>query len=698
MAHSTDLIRNVAVAGHGGTGKTSLVEHLLFQAGAIAKPETVESGKTVSDYGDEEIARKISIHAALCHAYVGNRKINFIDAPGSSDFAGEVLIGLRACETALLLVDGRSGVQIETIKTWRNLEVRSEPRILFVSRLDEERASFSKCLADVHDKFKVNPVAITIPMGEGAALKGVIDVLSQKAWARPAAHDQKETEIPVPAEYKDALAEARAQLYEAAADGDDELMDKYLSEGQLSQEQTVKGLGEALVGGRVIPAFAGAGAMNVGTAALLDFIANIAPSPRHMHPEKAHNSDGSEIEVHVDPEKPFSGLVVKTQIDQFSGRLSIVKIVTGRLVPDMEIHNLRDGRKERIGKIYTSQGKKIEEVPELAAGDIGIISKLASLHTNDTISAPDQNFVLEKLLLPTPVHLLAISAVNKKEEDKLNEALLKATEEDLTFQVHFNAETKETVIQGMGDLQIGIVLDRIKNSQKIAAETRVPRIAYRETITKKSGAEYTHKKQTGGHGQYARVVFDVEPLERGKGYEFENKLFGQSVSKGFLPGIEKGVHQAMEMGVVAGYPVVDVKTIITDGKEHPVDSSEMAFKLASRGAFREASRSANPVLLEPIMNLKVYVEERNLGDVMSDLSGRRGRISGQNPIGGGIVEIDAQVPQAELLRYAIDLRSITAGTGSFELEFDHYAPITGKIADEVTKAAAAFRVHEEEEE
>jgi elongation factor G len=294
--------------------------------------------------------------------------------------------------------------------------------------------------------------------------------------------------------------------------------------------------------------------------------------------------------------------------------------------------------------------------------------------------------------------MLAMSAVNKKEEDKLNENLLKAAEEDLTFQVHFNAETKETVISGMGELQINMILDKIKNGTKIVAETRVPRIAYRETITKKAGAEYTHKKQTGGHGQYARVVFEVEPLERGAGYMFDNKLFGQSVSKGFIPGIEKGIHQAMESGVVAGYPVVDVKTAITDGKEHPVDSSEMAFKLASRGAFREATKNASPVLLEPIMNLTVYVEEKNLGDVMSDLSGRRGRISGQNPIGGGIVEIDAQVPQAELLRYAIDLKSMTSSTGSFEVVFDHYAPITGKIADDVIKAAQAFKTHEEEEE
>jgi len=494
-----------------------------------------------------------------------------------------------------------------------------------------------------------------------------------------------------------ALAEYRAKLYEAAAEGDDELMEKYLGSGELSPEETLKGLKEAFAAGRIVPAFAGAGLRNIGTAALVDFIATIGPSPASLAPEPATEA-GASVEIRVDPAKPASALVFKTQIDQFSGRLSYVKVITGVLAPDLEIVNARDGRKEKLGKLYTLQGKKLEEVKEIPAGDIGIIAKSASLKTNDTISAAERPLAYHPLRLPTPVHMIAISAVNKKEEDKLNENLLKAAEEDLTFQVRFNAETKETVVSGMGELQINMVLDKIRNASKIAAETRVPRVAYRETITKKASAEYTHKKQTGGHGQYARVVFDVEPLERGSGYQFENKLFGQSVSKGFIPGIEKGIHQAMEAGIVAGYPVVDVKTAITDGKEHPVDSSEMAFKIASRGAFREATKNANPVLLEPVMNLRVFVEEKNLGDVMSDLSGRRGRISGQNPLGGGIVEIDAQVPQAELLRYAIDLKSMTSSTGSFEVEFDHYAPITGKIAEDVIKAAAAFRTQEEEEE
>jgi elongation factor G len=697
MANSTDLIRNVAIAGHGGTGKTTLLEHLLFQGGAIPKPETIESGRTVSDYGEDEIARKISIHAALCHLSYKDKKFNFMDTPGSSDFVGDVILAFRSCESALVMIDAKTGVQIETIKLWRNLEGRKKPRIVFASKLDEERASFQSALDDVKEKFKVVPVAVTIPIGEAAEYKGVVDVLNQVAYLLPASHDQKESSSTVPAEMAQAVAECRSKLFEAAAEGDDALMEKYLGEGELSQAETILGLKEAFAAGKVVPAFAGAGALNSGTAALLAFIADIAPDPTQLAPEPFKLGD-EEASITVDPSKPAAALVIKTQIDQFSGRLSYVKVVTGKFVPDIEVVNVRDGRKEKLGKLYTLQGKKLEEVHEIVAGDIGVIAKAVDLKTNDTISAYDKLFAFHKLRLPTPVHTLAISATNKKEEDKLNENLLKAAEEDLTFQVHFNAETKETVIAGMGELQINMILEKINHAVKIQAETRVPRVAYRETITKKAGAEYTHKKQTGGHGQYARVVFEVEPLERGAGYQFENKLFGQSVSKGFIPGIEKGIHQAMENGVVAGYPVVDVKTLITDGKEHPVDSSEMAFKIASRGAFKEATRNASPVLLEPVMNLRVFAEEKNLGDVMSDLSGRRGRISGQNPLGGGIVEIDAQAPQAELLRYAIDLRSMTSGTGSFEVDFDHYSPITGKIAEDVIKAAQAFKVHEEEDE
>ncbi len=693
MSYTTDLIKNVSLAGHGGTGKTTLLERLLFAGGAISKPETIESGKTVGDSSPEEIDRKISIYAALAHVDWKGEKINFLDAPGSSDFVGDLILAIRSAEFALVLVDGRAGVQIETVKLWRALEQRSKPRGIYVSKLDDERASFDTALADIKEKFKVEPVPFTLPMGAGAAFKGVIDVLNEKAYfVQP---DGLEKEGPIPAEYADAVSEARERLIEAAAEGDDELMEHYVNKGSLDAAEMHTGLIEALAEHKFVPAFCGIPVKNSGLVPFLDFISDIGPSPRSAE-ERSRAADGTETAVPIDPDKPFAAFVVKTAFDQFSGKLSWLKVVRGKLTSDAEIFNVTENKKEKVGKIYICQGKKLEEVRELYAGDVGVISKVASVKTNDTLSAGEPlSFV--PLRLPEPVHAVSVSAVQKKDEDKLGEALLRATEEDRTFRYAFNAETKETVISGMGELHVNIILDKIKANQKIEVQTHVPRVAYRETIGKKAPAEYTHKKQTGGHGQYAKVALEIAPLPRGEKYKFVNAVFGGAISKGYIPGVEKGVLEGMAAGVLAGYPVVDVEVKITDGKEHPVDSSELAFKLAARNAFREAMKNAAPSLLEPIMNLTVFVEDKYLGDVMSDLSGKRGRIQGQQSVGGGIEEIKAQAPQAELLRYSIDLRSMTSGTGSFSVEFDHYAPITGKIADEIIKAAQAFRVQETEE-
>ncbi len=370
--------------------------------------------------------------------------------------------------------------------------------------------------------------------------------------------------------------------------------------------------------------------------------------------------------------------------------------MSGKIEADSDLVNAREGRKEKITKVYTCEGKKLEDASELSAGDLGLFTKSPTLRTNDTLHAPDAAIVYPKLELPTPVHALAITAKAKKDEDKMNQMLQRITEEDLTFLLSYDKETKETVISGMGELHISMILDKIREHQKIEMETKIPRVAYRETIQGKADAEYTHKKQTGGHGQYAKVSLEVNPIPRGEKYKFTNAIFGGAVSRGYIPGVEKGVIEAMEAGILAGYPVVDVEARIVDGKEHPVDSSELAFKLAAREAFRECMRNAKPVLLEPICNLTVFVDEQYLGAVLSDLSGKRGKVLGQNPIGGGILEIKAQVPQAELMRYAIDLKALTASTGSFELEFDHYSPISGRISDDVIKAAQAAKAEEKE--
>ncbi len=689
MGFTTDAIRNLAVAGHGGTGKTTLVEQILFTGGVIPRAETVASGKTVSDCTEEEIERKISIHTALSHLSWQDREINLLDTPGSGDFVGEVVAGLRAAECALLLVAAKPGVQIETIKLWRRLKERAMPRMVFLNKLDREHVSLEEAIADLKGKFDLPFVPITIPIGSGPDYRGVISLIEQKAYLVPEP-GAKESPSEIPAELKAEVDKQRAALIEAAAEGDDTLMEKFFDAGTLSEAEVRTGLLEGLAAGRLCPLLCGSAERCSGVTPLLNFIAFAAPSPQGGE-ESLEVTNGQAASAKIDATGPVSGFVFKTSIDQFSGRLSFIKVVTGVMKAETELFNSREQHKEKVNKLYKLQGKKLEEVHELAAGDIGVLTKLESIRTNDTLCAADHHVRYRPLLLPHPVHSVTVSAKSKKEEDKLNEFLHKVVEEDLTFTVGFNSETKESVISGMGELHINMILDKIRSSQKIEMETHIPHVAYRETITKPADAEYTHKKQSGGHGQYGKVVIQVKPLPRGEHYHFENGIRGMAVSKGYIPGIEKGLHDAMESGVLAGYPVAGVSVTLVDGKEHPVDSSEMSFRLAAKGALRAAMEEAGPVLLEPIMNLHVYANEEHVGDILSDLSSRRGKVLGQNPLGGGIQEIDAQVPQAELLRYSIDLRSITSGTASFDVDFDHYSPISGKIADNVISEAKAIR-------
>ncbi len=689
MGFATDSICTVAVAGHGSTGKTSLVEHLLFTGGAIPKAEAVESGKTVSDSSEEEIAAGQSIHLSLSNLVWKDKKINILDTPGASDFVGEVVASFRAAESSLVVVGARSGVEIETIKIWRRLEDRNMPRIAFVNKMDVERASFTNALNDLSEKFSTTFVPVSIPMGEAGDFQGVIDLVENKAYMAPAP-GQREEPVDIPAEYTSMVEEYRATLMGYAAEGDDDLTEKFLEEETLTDDEIRLGLKEGLRDNKLVPVFCGSALRDSGLYPLLDFFATSAPTPAGIE-ETAYTPDEEEVAVKIDSSGLLAMLNFKTSIDQFSGKLSYIKVMSGKLTGNTEFINFRDGSKEKPSKIYTAMGKKLVEVDELPAGDVGILTKLDSAHTNDTFCVAERLIHYKPLQLPQPVYSLAIEALAKKDEDKLAEHLNRASEEDKTFRIEFNTETKQTVISGMGELHINTILDKIKTGQKIEVETHVPKVAYRETITKNSDSTYRHKKQSGGHGQFGEVAIRVKPLPRGEYYAFENEIKGGSVSKGYMPGIEKGFHEAMAAGTLAGYPVVDVGISIYDGKEHPVDSSEMAFKIAARGALHQAMEKAGPTLLEPIMNLSVFIDEQYLGDVLSDLSSRRGRVMGQEQIGGGIVEIKAQVPQAELLRYAIDLRSITSGTGSFEVEFDHYSAISGKIADDVIKASEAAK-------
>jgi elongation factor G len=687
MSYRTEDIRNIAVAGHGGTGKTTFVENLLFDGGAIDRPEPVESGKTVSDFTEEEISHNMSIHTSLSHIFWKDHKINILDTPGAADFVGEVVAAFRTAESAVVMIDAESGVQIETIKLWRRLESRQKPRIVFINKMDKDRADFTRTLEDLENKFGTQFVPVTMPIGSGTDYKGIIDLIHMKAYLSPGAGKKSEPSD-IPADLKDMAQEFHEKMVEAAALGDDELTEKYLEEMDLTVEDAIKGLNEDLVEGKVVPVFCGSAVLNSGIAAVLDFLNIAAPAPTGID-EVRYDLEKKEHHTPISQDGKFSGFSFKTSIDQYAGKLSYIKAVTGCLKPDMEVYNIRERKKERISKIYMCLGKKLDEVDGLCAGDLGIINKIDTAHTNDTFSEEDHELVFKPLQLPQPVHSVAISAGSKKDQDKLGELLQRYAEEDKTLLLNYNAETKETVFSGMGELHMNLVFESIKKSAKIEVITETPRIAYRETITKPVETEYTHKKQSGGHGQYGRVNMRFRPLERGEGFQFANEIRGGSIGKGYMPGIEKGIIEAMEEGPLAGYPVVDLAAVVFDGKEHPVDSSEMAFKMAARGALKQAYEKAAPKLLEPYVKLHVFVEDTYMGDVLSDLSSKRGRVEGQNDLGGGIVEIVAEVPQGELLRYSIDLRSITSGTGGFEMEFSHYEPVMGKIAENIIADAKA---------
>lgn len=671
MAISMNAIRNTAICGHGSTGKTTLVEQMLFRAGVISKVENINSGRTMSDYQDDEIEHKFSLHTSLMNLPWKDVKINVLDTPGSSDFVGEVVASFRAAEIAVMVISAPAGIQIETVKLWRRLNNRKLPRVVFINKMDQDRADFQKTLDEIKEIFKVTAIPLNLPLGQGASHEGIIDLLHMKAIKAGG----EETDIP--ADKSDEVAQWREKLIEMAAEGDDDLTEKFFDNGTLEGQDILMGLKEGMASNTFVPVLCGSAEIGSGISDLLDILAELCPAPGR---ESEPLEDGESVAY--DAAGDFSGFVYKTSIDKFSGKISYIKVVSGVLKPG-EVFNTRVEKKERISKLFHINGKNLKEIPELVAGDLGAVIKLESVHTNDSITASASEVHFKPLALPVPVHSLAISAENQKDEDKMNDYMHRIAEQDLTFTIGFDEETKETVIAGMGEMHVNSIFEKLFNDSKIKVVTRKPRVPYRETITKSAEAEYTHKKQTGGHGQYARVLIKARPLSRGEDFEMTKDIKGGSISRGYFPGIEKGLREAMQEGFLAGYPMVDIGVSVFDGKEHPVDSSEMAFKLAAKNALKQACEKCAPVLLEPMVNLTVFVEDQYLGDVLSDLSSKRGRVQDQSPIGGGIQSIKAVVPKGELLTYAIDMKSLTSGTGAYEIEFSHYDPVSGKVAQDI---------------
>jgi elongation factor G len=687
--YAPDKVRNVVILGHAGTGKSTLLDAILYVGKKIGKIGRNEDGTLVSDFDMEETKRNMSVHTAMGFVEIDDIKINIIDCPGLQDFIGERRAAIQAADAVILCVDSVDGVQIGTEKAWRYLSDNNIPRVIFVSKMDKERASYEKVIKSLEDNLHAHFVSLCIPMGEGENFEGIVDIFEMHSM-KPKEPGSKDIVVgDIPENMKDYVREQRTKLIEVAAEGDDELIEMFLEGKEFDEKLIKRGIKEQMVENKLHPIICGSAFKDMGILNLLHVLENFIPSADERKECAAIDvaNNNNEFVLECKPSNSFSAIVWKTYVDQYAGRFNYIRVMSGKLTPDTEILNSSKNEKEKIGKLYTMIGKELIEVPKLNAGDIGVITKLEHTSTKDTLCASDKPVILPIIELPHPVFSYAIKAKDKKDEEKLAQLLIRNTEQYPTFQYGFNSETKQSVLSGMGQLHLDILLDEIKEKYNIEVETEVPRIAYRETITKSSEAQYKHKKQSGGHGQYGEVYLRMKPLDRGTGIEFKESIVGGVVPKQYIPGVEKGVKEATSEGVVAKYPVVDVTVDLFDGSYHAVDSSEMAFKIAGTHAFRKAMEAAGPQLLEPIMSVEIYVDKEFMGDIMSDITSRRGKVLGMNSkdesSDTGITVIKAQIPLAEMQRYSVDLKSMTSNKATFTSEFSHYDPINGKIAQKV---------------
>jgi elongation factor G len=686
-------IRNVAVVGHRGAGKTSLVEALLFTSGAKNRLGAVTDGTTAMDHDEDEIKRQMTISAGLGHVEWANHKINIIDTPGEASFINESLGTLPVVETALVLVNAVTKVEVQTERMWKRARDIGVSRVVAVNMMDRERADFGEALQAIKARFGDEAVAIALPIGSEAGFKGIVDLVAMKAYTYSAATG-KGSEGPIPDDLKDAADEAREALVDRVAESDDALLEKYLEGSELSQEEIAGALKTALTAGAVSPVIPVCATKNIGVDRLLGLLLS-APSPLDKGERAAleGTSGTGEIALAADAKAPTALFVFKTIYDQFSGRVNLVRLYSGRIATDTQLLNDRTGEKERTGNILFMQGKETKTVEEAGVGDIVVLAKLKETGTGDTLSDPTHPVRLPRYEFPPPAISFAITPKTRGDEEKVSNGLRRLAEEDPAMELRFDPQTKEMIISGTSQVHVEVILDKLKRRFGVEVELHPPQVPYRETIRKKASAQGRHKKQTGGRGQFGDCWIEVEPKPRGAGYEFEDAIFGGSIPRNFIPAVEKGIVEAMEHGVIAGAPVVDVKVKLYDGSYHAVDSSELAFKLAGGLAWNKAMTEAMPVLLEPVMNVEVIAPEENMGDIMGDLSSRRGRPQGSESMGEMHV-IRAQVPLAEMLTYAPQLRSMTAGRGSFTLEFDHYEEVPSHLTEKIVADAKARKAGE----
>ena len=678
-------IRNIVLLGHGGSGKTTLAESMLFMTGGTDRFGKVTDGNTTCDYDAEEIKRNISISLAVAPVKYKNVKINVLDTPGNFDFAGEVLSGIRAAECAVLVCGAKDGLSVGAERAWKMLG--NKPRMIFINRTDEENSDYNACFDALKGKFGTAVAPIVAPIIDGSKkVTVIVDLLHNKAY------DAK-GECAIPADMADEVEALRAELMEAAAGADEELMEKFFETMELSAEEIAKGLKLGVRDGSVAPVLCGSAISGLGVDMLMQTVLDLVPVATDMPAEAAQDDDGNAVEVAHDENGATAAIVFKTVSDQY-GKFSLVKVVRGKITGDMSLYDTTTGNTEKLGRLYTLKGKKNEEVKEICCGDIGAIAKMDRVKTGDTLCDPKSIVKLAGMPYAEPCYSRAIAPKTRGQEEKLGTGLNRLNEEDPTFTVVNNAETHQMVVSGAGDIQIDVLVSKLKTRFGVDAELDTPRVPYREKIRKTVQKQGRHKKQTGGSGQFGDVWVRFEPNEESEEMVFAEEVFGGSVPKNFFPAVEKGLREAVLHGPLAGYPVVNLKCVLYDGSYHPVDSSEIAFKTAANLAYKAAMPEASPVLLEPVCELKVTVPDQYMGDILGDLNKRRGRVMGMTPTGDGEQIIEAECPEAELMSYAIDLRSMTQSRGSFVMHFVRYEQCS---ADAQEKAVAAAKAMQEAE-
>ena len=682
--YQTHQLRNVCVVGHGSTGKTTLTEAMLYDCKEIDRIGRVEDGTTTSDYDAEERKRQISISLALTPCNFKETRINILDTPGYFDFVGEVLEGIRAADSVLINTCAVSGVQVGTEKMWNYCKDHNMPMAFFINKMDRENANFEKVLSQMKDKFGISVVPLHIPIGKENDFKGIIDVVKMKAEMFDGNHI---AEKDIPSELLDMANGYKAEIMEVVAENDEELLEKYFSEGELSDEELIKGLRSGIAKGEIVPVFCGSGIANKGITNLLGAIVDFMPCPSDVNPTYGKSvKDNEEVIRKVDVNEPFSAFVFKTIADPYVGKLSLFKVMSGSISSDTTVYNPDQGKNEKIGGLYVLKGKNQIPISKLIAGDIGAVSKLSITETGDTLCEASKPIKYDPIIFPKPSISMSVKPVSKGDEDKISSGLSRLSEEDPTFTVSRDVENAETIISGTGELHLEVISKKLLNKYGAEVALDLPKIPYRETIKGVADVQGKHKKQSGGHGQYGDVTIKFEPNPDGTDFVFVDQVVGGVVPRQYIPAVEKGLRECIQSGILAGYPVVGLKATLHFGSYHPVDSSEMAFKVAASLAFKKGIKEANPILLEPIMRIEVTVPDEFMGDVMGDLNKKRGKVLGMEPKDGMQVVI-SEVPQAEILRYATDLRSMTQARGSFTAKFERYEEVPANISAKIMEGA-----------